>query len=376
MRCKSYKSVSSRLSSQAHQGLPSARLLKCTLERQQCLISTWYVAASEAGWKAPTGTTPRSATNMDYLDLFEYNDDYSNEKDIFTSPFIGSMTIPLLISFISLAICLICNSFVVAVVARRPQLQNFNYIGFACLAVVDTVWCIGDVIKNCLSVGYFTIPDLLCKTFASIPVFCNTFTALCISAIAVYNVKDTKAQLGRKSVAKSVGVVLALALLSLISCTFVLLNYIGITYRLVTYCTSHVNYRELMTHEGVQLIINCVVCSFIVIICLVVSKKRRSKEVVAVDENGVVVKERNRLDVRFESMVLMMWAVFVLLSLFNAASFWFFAFYRYNFYFVVQLVYIFNSFYKFFLYIGMDQHFRTQLKALLGSRKGSGNTPE
>ena len=307
---------------------------------------------------------------MDY----ENNDDYSVEADMFISPIIGSVTPPFLISSIALVTSLICNSFVVAVVARRPQLQNFNYIGLACLAVVDVVGCICDVINNCMLVGYFNVSDLLCKTFASIPVFCNTFTALCISAIAVYKVKDTRAQLGRKSVGKSVGVVFALALLSLAACTFTLVFYKSMTHRSVIYCLAYVPHIVTISHEITQLIINCVICSFIVIPCLVVSKKRRSKEVVAVDENGVVVKEKNRLDVRFESMMLVIWGVFVGVGIITALFFVLITFQYFNIYFVVQFVHLVNSCYKLFVYIGMDQHFRTQLKALLGKGEGSEDT--
>ena len=309
-------------------------------------------------------------------DSLGYNDSYiASEDEFFDLPTIDSLTAPLTISFIILAICLICNSFVVAVVARRSQLQNFNYIGLACLAVVDVVGCICDVIRNCLLVGYFNVPDLLCKTFASIPVFCNTFTALCISAIAVYKVKDTRAQLGRKSVAKSVGVVLALALLSLAACTFVFLNYKGISYGEFSYCVSGITFILMMAHEGAHFGFNCVICSFIVIPCLVISKKWRNKEVVAVDESGVVVKEKNRLDVRFESMMLVIWGVFVGVSLFSAlSSAQLFNVFFYDIQWMVQLVHFAISCYKLFVYIGMDQHFRTQLKALLGKGEGSEDT--
>ena len=306
--------------------------------------------------------------------FFEYNDNYTIGEDLFTVPTIESMTIPLIISSITFAICLICNSFVVVVVARRPKLQNFNYIGLACLAVVDVVGCICDVINNCLLVGYFNVSDLLCKTFASIPVFCNTFTALCISAIAVYKVKDTRAQLGRKSVAKSVGVVLVLALLSLAACTFTLVFYKSMTHRSVIFCLAYVPHIVTISHEITLLIINCVICSFIVIPCLVVSKKRRSKEVVAVDESGVVVKEKNRLDVRFESMMLVIWGVFVGVGIITALFFVLITFQYFNKYFVVQFVHLVSSCYKLFVYIGMDQHFRTQLKALLGKGEGSEDT--
>ena len=302
--------------------------------------------------------------DYNYENLTEINVEPPNEATLERFVNLGGSLIFLLIS-------LICNSLIFVKVVKNPNLKQLPYIFIACIAVCDVVANIGYLFSSLilfkkLGMGLFTCSFL--ETMSMYPEFLKL---LLIFGIAVYKVSDRTALMGKKGVGKSVLLIFFLALICAGLCAYPILQIRFITYEEAYFCDY--NYKTF-NPELYSLIKG--VCFFIIFIivltCLLVSRRRRRDEVAEVDDDGLIVKNPQKADERFEVMIIIVLVVFLLTTLIIELvrkvilpiimSYYFSSWIQTYFLFVEPLIIYPEKFYKLFLYKSKDAHFQKEYK--------------
>ena len=233
------------------------------------------------------------------------------------------------------------NMLVLGVLVRRRKLQNFLYVGLACLAVIDIFVFLEDILTYCVSSRGSTPPCALSYTFSSLY---TTLTALVITAMAVYIFKNEFKLLAEKDLTTSLSVML----LSLSSSVLICLPTIFIypkPERNALSCSFLGPSGLILFYIAILPAFNFISCSIVIIFCLLHSTKHRKRH------EGKKEREfRN-----FENMVSILWLVFVLVGVACELPHYV---NLYNFYIVRSrtLFYALCT-YKLYLYLLMDPGF-------------------
>lgn len=274
--------------------------------------------------------------------------------------------VPLGVAGVGTLLSLVLNALVLAVVTKRPRLHNFPYIILACIAFIDILNSFWGIWYIVMLDGSYSHEPIVCKLSLFLPNFLSILFPVCLCALAIFMWKTKeRLQFGEeRDVKKSVLVVLLLCLFSAaLSYPFLHFgNYYELKRARLTICGTASNsfypiYKDILRLSKYG------VFSIILITSLVMAKRGREKEVVEVDEEGEVVKQKNQLDKRFGSIIFVIWLIYLILGIASEIPTNFYEYYRKMDMVVVVLTYL-PVFYKFFLYKGLDKNFKNEFNAL------------